>query len=73
MAQRSETRSVPSTAIDVTVNGESRAVDVDNRTTLLDLLRERLDLVGWVGLALILVAVTVLTTARQPRRNPHSP
>ena len=46
MAQRSETRSVPSTAIDVTVNGESRAVEVDNRTTLLDLLRERLDLTG---------------------------
>lgn len=27
---------------------------------------ERLDLVGWLGLALILVAVTVLATARQP-------
>jgi xanthine dehydrogenase YagT iron-sulfur-binding subunit len=46
MAERSETGSVPSTAIDVTVNGESRAVEVDNRTTLLDLLRERLDLTG---------------------------
>ncbi|MDY0912960.1 2Fe-2S iron-sulfur cluster-binding protein [Rathayibacter festucae] len=46
MAQRSETRPVPSTAIDVTVNGEPRAVEVDNRTTLLDLLRERLDLIG---------------------------
>ncbi len=34
---------------------------------------ERLEPIGWVGLALILVAVTVLTTARQPRRNPHSP
>jgi xanthine dehydrogenase YagT iron-sulfur-binding subunit len=46
MAQRSETRPVPSTAIDVTVNGEPRAVEVDNRTALLDLLRERLDLIG---------------------------
>jgi len=27
---------------------------------------ERLDLVGWIGLALILVAVTVLATARRP-------
>lgn len=28
---------------------------------------ERLEIIGWVGLALILVAVTVLATARQPR------
>ena len=28
---------------------------------------ERLDAVGWVGLALILAAVTVLATARRPR------
>jgi DME family drug/metabolite transporter len=32
---------------------------------------ERLEIVGWIGLALILVAVTVLATARQPR--PSSP
>lgn len=29
---------------------------------------ERLELLGWIGLALILGAVTVLSTARQPRR-----
>ena len=34
---------------------------------------ERLEAVGWLGLLLILVAVTVLTTARQPRRKPRSP
>ena len=33
---------------------------------------ERLEAIGWLGLALILIAVTVLTTARQPRINPHS-
>lgn len=33
---------------------------------------ERLEAIGWLGLGLILIAVTVLTTARQPRRNPHS-
>jgi len=32
--------------IDLRVNGESRAVDVDPRTSLLDLLRERLGLTG---------------------------
>jgi DME family drug/metabolite transporter len=34
---------------------------------------ERLDAVGWVGLGLILVAVTVLATARQPRSQSLSP
>ncbi|MFZ2963246.1 MAG: EamA family transporter [Rhodoglobus sp.] len=34
---------------------------------------ERLAAVGWVGLALILVAVTVLATARQPRSRTVSP
>lgn len=32
--------------INLTVNGERRRVDVENRTTLLDLLREDLDLTG---------------------------
>ena len=34
---------------------------------------ERLDLAGWIGLALILVAVTVLATARRPRSEGLSP
>lgn len=34
---------------------------------------ERLDPIGWVGLGLILAAVTVLATARQPRSNRASP
>lgn len=34
---------------------------------------ERLDLVGWVGLLLILAAVTVLATARQPARRDDAP
>lgn len=34
---------------------------------------ERLDLVGWVGLALILLAVTVLATARQPTSSSTQP
>jgi xanthine dehydrogenase YagT iron-sulfur-binding subunit len=34
------------TRITVTVNGEPRAAAVDNRTSVLDLLRERLDLTG---------------------------
>lgn len=34
---------------------------------------ERLEPLGWVGLGLILVAVTVLATARQPRRIAPSP
>src|SRR3954451_13432527 len=33
-------------AIDLEVNGERRRLTVDNRTSLLDLLRERLDLTG---------------------------
>lgn len=33
---------------------------------------ERLDAIGWVGLGLILVAVTVLVTARQTHRMEHS-
>jgi xanthine dehydrogenase YagT iron-sulfur-binding subunit len=32
--------------ITLTVNGEERTLDIDTRTTLLDLLREQLDLVG---------------------------
>jgi xanthine dehydrogenase YagT iron-sulfur-binding subunit len=32
--------------ITLTVNGEERTLDIDTRTTLLDLLRERLDLIG---------------------------
>ncbi len=32
--------------LSLTVNGESHAMRVDNRTTLLDLLRESLDLTG---------------------------
>lgn len=31
---------------------------------------ERLEIIGWIGLILILVAVTVLATARQPRPSP---
>lgn len=34
---------------------------------------ERLDAIGWIGLALILLAVTVLATARQPGSVPRSP
>ena len=34
------------TRITVTVNGEQRAVTIDNRTSVLDLLRERLGLTG---------------------------
>jgi DME family drug/metabolite transporter len=34
---------------------------------------ERLDLVGWIGLVLILLAVTVLATARQPRSAAPAP
>jgi xanthine dehydrogenase YagT iron-sulfur-binding subunit len=35
-----------SSRISLTVNGTEHVVEIDNRTTLLDLLRERLDLVG---------------------------
>ncbi len=35
-----------SSRISLTVNGREHFVEIDNRTTLLDLLRERLDLVG---------------------------
>src|SRR5690348_4415123 len=35
-----------STAISLRVNGETHSLTVDNRTTLLDALRERLDLTG---------------------------
>lgn len=34
---------------------------------------ERLEPIGWIGLGLILAAVTVLATARQPRSNRASP
>ncbi|AVV47961.1 carbon monoxide dehydrogenase [Streptomyces sp. P3] len=36
----------PSSRVTLTVNGERRTVTVDNRTSLLDLLREHLDLTG---------------------------
>ncbi|WP_327692500.1 (2Fe-2S)-binding protein [Streptomyces sp. NBC_00459] len=36
----------PSSRVTLTVNGRSRTVTVDNRTSLLDLLREHLDLTG---------------------------
>src|SRR3569833_3053962 len=35
-----------STAISLRVNGETHSLTVDNRATLLDALRERLDLIG---------------------------
>jgi xanthine dehydrogenase YagT iron-sulfur-binding subunit len=35
-----------SSRISLTINGRDHVVEIDNRTTLLDLLRERLDLVG---------------------------
>jgi xanthine dehydrogenase YagT iron-sulfur-binding subunit len=37
---------VDETVVELTVNGERRRLPIDNRTTLLDLLRERLDLTG---------------------------
>ena len=37
---------VQSARISLTINGETHQIDVDTRTTLLDLLRERLDLTG---------------------------
>jgi xanthine dehydrogenase YagT iron-sulfur-binding subunit len=37
---------VPSSRVSLTVNGTRRTVTVDNRTSLLDLLREHLDLTG---------------------------
>ncbi|MER5225496.1 carbon monoxide dehydrogenase, partial [Streptomyces flaveus] len=36
----------PSSRVSLTVNGSRRTVTVDNRTSLLDLLREHLDLTG---------------------------
>ncbi|HEY2707334.1 MAG TPA: 2Fe-2S iron-sulfur cluster-binding protein [Caulobacteraceae bacterium] len=39
-------REAPTVAFEITVNGEVRQVDVDVRTTLLDLLREHLGLPG---------------------------
>jgi xanthine dehydrogenase YagT iron-sulfur-binding subunit len=38
--------SATSSKITLTVNGGEHALEVDNRTTLLDVLRERLDLIG---------------------------
>ncbi len=38
--------STNSTAISLRVNGETRSLTIDNRATLLDVLRERLDLTG---------------------------
>ena len=38
--------SVPTTALTLSVNGTVREVDLDNRTTLLDALRDHLDLPG---------------------------
>ncbi|WP_171109818.1 MULTISPECIES: (2Fe-2S)-binding protein [unclassified Streptomyces] len=40
------TQAPPSSRVSVTVNGERRTVTVDNRTSLLDLLREHLGLTG---------------------------
>src|SRR5579875_730753 len=37
---------VPTTAVAIEINGERRELDVDNRTSLLDALRERLALTG---------------------------
>ncbi|PZF61116.1 hypothetical protein DEI92_05810 [Curtobacterium sp. MCBD17_034] len=37
---------VPTTAVTLRINGEDRPLVVDNRTSLLDVLRERLDLIG---------------------------
>jgi xanthine dehydrogenase YagT iron-sulfur-binding subunit len=42
----SSTDDVPRVAILLNVNGEERRLEVDPRTTVLDVLRERLDLVG---------------------------
>src|SRR5579863_2967058 len=39
-------RAAPTVAFEITVNGEPRRVEVDVRTTLLDLLREHLGLTG---------------------------
>src|SRR5579863_3663888 len=39
-------RAAPTVAFEITVNGEARRVEVDVRTTLLDLLREHLGLPG---------------------------
>ena len=36
----------PTTAVTLTINGEERTIDVDNRTSLLDMLRERAGLPG---------------------------
>ncbi len=41
-----EVNTPPATALRVTVNGAPRELTVDNRTSLLDLLREHLDLTG---------------------------
>ncbi|WP_063776974.1 (2Fe-2S)-binding protein [Streptomyces viridochromogenes] len=40
------TQAPPTSSVSVTVNGERRTVTVDNRTSLLDLLRERMGLTG---------------------------
>jgi xanthine dehydrogenase YagT iron-sulfur-binding subunit len=37
---------VPTSRVQLTVNGEPRALEIDNRTSLLDILRETLDLTG---------------------------
>jgi len=41
-----ETPASESTTVTLSINGESRDVDVDNRTSLLDMLRERVGLTG---------------------------
>jgi xanthine dehydrogenase YagT iron-sulfur-binding subunit len=40
------TAAPPTSHISLTINGQERSLDIDNRTTLLDLLREHLQLTG---------------------------
>ena len=46
VAQSAGNEMTVTSKVSLTVNGESRSVEVDNRTTLLDLLREHLHLTG---------------------------
>ncbi|MGA5200612.1 (2Fe-2S)-binding protein [Streptomyces variegatus] len=45
-AEEASAAAAPSTSVSLTVNGRRHTVQVDNRTSLLDLLREHLDLPG---------------------------
>lgn len=40
------TTGVPTTSVALTINGDEHRLDIDNRSSLLDVLREQLDLVG---------------------------